>query len=177
LTVKVFDYNRLQVTLFLAGPSGSRLDEIRSRLDPVMAARIGSHVTVLRRVPDPDAVVTLLERAPRPRACRLKLGGVDRAPASDGGGVYLHIADPFGDLAHLRETLRPGCGGHPDAVQEFAHVTLVHPRTTTPDHRNKAWTALQDWEFVEDVTILAVSLIGETNRVWEQVASFDLDPV
>lgn len=170
-------YKRLQVTLFLPPSVGPRIDEVRSRWDPVMAARIASHVTVLRRVPDPDVVIELLQREPKLRTCRLGLAGVERAPASDGGGVYLQVDDPFSDLLELREALRPACGLDADAVQEFAHVTLVHPPTTTPVQRDRAWLALSGLALsAEGVAIPAVSLIGETDMGWAQIASFDLTP-
>jgi hypothetical protein len=172
--VEISGYNRLQVTLFLPRPIGPRIDEIRSTWDPTMATRITSHVTVLRRVPDPEAVVDALERASMPGACRLRLAGVDRAPTSEGGGIYLRVDDPFSDLMELRNILRPACDGGVDAIQEFAHVTLLHPRTRTPEQRDRAWVILCDSTLVEDVMIQAVSLIGETDRGWAQIASFDL---
>lgn len=167
-------YHRIQATLFVPPPAGPRIDEIRSNWDPVMATRIRSHITVLRRVTDLDAVAVALSGERPPRACRVKIGGVHRADPTRTGGIYLAVEDLHGDLDQLRVVLRAACGSDADAVQDLAHVTLVHPRTTTPEHRGQAWEALRSCELTEEVAIRSLDLIGEGDEGWSVISSFIL---
>jgi hypothetical protein len=167
-------YGRHQVTMFVPGPVGSVLDELRQRWDAVMAGRIHAHVTVLRRVARPDVTITALRDNDGLRACRARLGPVRRAEPAHGGGVFVEVLDPFGDLARLRSALADFVADDPEAVQLHPHVTLAHPRTVPPGRLGTAWEELRQERLDADFVLDRLTLIGETEDGWSAVSSVEL---
>ncbi len=109
---------------------GALVNEIRERFDPVMAARIDPHITLVHEVVDHDRadelVAAVAARAPfTVQLTRAELWGPARY------GIFLDVDDPDGVLgalyAALRDVETPGWA----RVEYRPHVTLVHGRTVT----------------------------------------------
>jgi hypothetical protein len=119
---------RHHATLFVEGPAKKRIEGLRQQWDPVMAAQIGAHVTLIYPWEAPDASemtrrVTAAAAYRRPfrlRVNELRHGGT---PAN---GVWLSVDDVDGAYGAIRRAvLTP-----PFTVGDVApHVTIVHPRT------------------------------------------------
>ena len=167
-------YKRMQATLFVSSEAGLLIDEIRAQWDPTMAARIHAHATVMRRVTDPDTIVRLLANATTTRTCRLSVGGPRWAEPREESGIYLAVRDPYGDLAALRAAIAPAAAAEA-GTEAFPHVTLLHPRTTSPEQRARAWESLRLSSLSFDVEIAVLSLVAETDDGWNEIASFSLD--
>src|SRR3954447_20186694 len=167
-------YRRHQVTMFIPEPIRSVLDELRQQWDAVMAARIHAHVTVLRRVPRPEVMITALRDDDGLRACRVRLGPVRRAEPAHGGGIFVEVLDPFGDLALLRSALAGSVAEDPGAVQMHPHVTLAHPRTVPSGRLATAWEELRQEQLNADFVLDRLTLIGETEHGWSAISSVEL---
>lgn len=118
-----------------------RVARERRLWDPVMAAAVPPHVTVV--YPEELADVDLLrQRAADVGATfgRFSLSAL-RVVAEDGGagGVLLSMDDPSGTWRALRDVLLAPPATARDAVP---HLTIAHPRTTGLGPR--AWAALRD---------------------------------
>lgn len=150
---------RTQLTAFVPAPARAGVDEVRRRWDPVMAARIGAHLTVLRSLPDPQVVSASLAEAP-PGIVRLRLSRAAHVTPLAAGGIFLAVEDEHGDWATLCQVLRRSLG--PDADLSLPHVTLLHPRTTSLAQRERAWEVLSRWEPDLRVAISEVAVIRET---------------
>jgi 2'-5' RNA ligase len=156
---------RQQLTAFLDPPLADRLDEIRQQHDPVMAARIRPHFTVLYEVPDLDAVIEQLAGA---RTLRMRLAGVRRWPPPD-DGLFLGLTDPHGDLTRLRAALGIDHPGHYEP-----HVTLMHPATTGATDRNAAWAMLRGLHFDLPIEVTGLSVIGWDDSGWHELQRLEL---
>jgi hypothetical protein len=156
---------RQQLTAFLESPVADRVDTIRQRHDPIMAARIRPHFTVVYQVPIIDAVTDSLAGA---RALRMRLADVRRWPPPD-DGLFLGVTDLDGDLARLRADL-----GVDDQGRYEPHVTLMHPATTAVDDRNAAWPKLRDLRFDEPIEVTALSVIGLNGNSWRELRRVEL---
>jgi 2'-5' RNA ligase len=114
-------------TIFVPAAAAGWIAGARRRWDPVMAARIAAHVTLIYPEEAP-AVSLLAERLEGAAAAavpfRLRIGGIARDAS---GGVYVSVEDVDGGYCRLREdVLRP-----PFRPLAFApHVTIAHPRTS-----------------------------------------------
>ncbi|WP_425509545.1 2'-5' RNA ligase family protein [Xanthomonas maliensis] len=116
--------SRRQLTLFVQEPGKSRLDALRSSLDPVQASLISAHVTLCREDEieklDPAAVFSKVESWAQ-GALRLAFG-VPRA--FNGHGVLLPCVHGSDEFHRLRQWLLEDQGTREHA----AHLTLAHPR-------------------------------------------------
>ncbi|HEY0697304.1 MAG TPA: 2'-5' RNA ligase family protein, partial [Micromonospora sp.] len=114
-------------------PTGPGIDVVRRwrhAWDPVMAAVVPAHVTVAYPEETVDEEL-LLRRAQRCVGTvgpfRLRLGEVFAADAGR-GGVFLAVHDVDGAWAGLRRRLLAA----PMTPVDFpAHLTIVHPRTSS----------------------------------------------
>jgi 2'-5' RNA ligase len=117
------------VTLFLPREVAEPIEAMRREWDPVMAAQIAAHVTVVypEEAPLGDLLVERLRAAsPATLPFRLRLAGVGCFQAPE-GGVYVGVEHLDGGYRELRDSvLRP-----PFRASAFAPpITLVHPRTS-----------------------------------------------
>ena len=158
----------------LAGDDGQTIEAVRRAWDPVMADRIGPHVTIVHDVIDAD------------RACRVLDAVADELPAfsiafagtacwaSPPIGVYLHVVDLDGGVAALRARLAqleaPGWTGAPYEP----HVTLVHPKWIEPGTADAAWAALRRYDIEATVTIDAVATVKLGDERWDTIATHRL---
>jgi len=143
----------------------------RRERDPMMAARIGAHITVVypEEAPDVDLLVERV-RAARPTVppFRLRLGGTacfERAKS----GVYLDVDDLDGGYRKLREdVLRPPF--HPVAFPP--HVTIVHPRTS-PRGRD-FWDTGGYRREAQEFTAAEVTITAFDGTAWVALTKFAL---
>jgi 2'-5' RNA ligase len=149
---------RQAIVVTLSAPAAALVDEIRFRFDPVMAARIDAHLTLVHDVTDRERAPELLRRATDREPFRVRLTHTDRWGPSR-YGAYLHVDDPDGAVRDLYETVAPLEAPGWARVAYRPHVTLVHGRTVTEEQAEAAWRALDgfvaDWEVgVESVDVI-----------------------
>jgi 2'-5' RNA ligase len=140
---------RQAIVVTLPAPAAALVDEIRLRLDPVMAARIDAHLTLVHDVTDGARAPELLRRATAREPFRVRLTRTDRWGPSR-YGAYLHVDDPDGAVRDLYEAVAPLEAPGWARVGFRPHVTLVHGRTVTEEQAEAAWRELDgfvaDWE-------------------------------
>lgn len=146
--------------MVVGGAVGKRLDELRRRWDPVMAARIPVHLTLVHDVVDHAAAARRVET----------LGGATgavsvtlNAPAlwaeTPTYGVYLGIDDPAGAVAELHRQLADLEAPRWARVPYRPHVTLVHGRTVDPGLAEPAWRSLRQELFDVNVQLVAIDVM------------------
>jgi len=116
--------SRRQLTLFVAGPWSSRLEDLRRVLDPVQASLIAAHVTLCREDEleqlDLQSVIARAE-AWAHGPLNLSFGPPQRF---NGHGVLLQCQQGRTQFDSLRRWLLQD----PNAREHAAHLTLAHPR-------------------------------------------------
>ena len=165
---------RRAVVLFLPPPVQSLVDDIRTRWDPVMTARIGAHVTLIHDVVDHSQAAQLVAdaaAAAQPFPIRLVRAGRWGKSAY---GIYLDVEDPTGGIAALHDRLR--ALEHPAwaRVPFRAHATLVHGRTVDAAAANRAWVELAGFDPGWDVDVAAIDVIELAEPLWRTVARHEL---
>jgi len=145
----------------IVGPLGARIDELRRRWDPRMAARIESHVTVLYETPPPVDLERLV-RATAP--LRLRAGAVERWSAEP--GIYVAVFDPSDDLRRFR-TIALGT----DDPAYRPHITLLHrDSVTSPRQADEAWAALRGERLDTDFVVSELVVHEEIGGGWREAA-------
>jgi mutator protein MutT len=120
---------RRHLTIVLPeSPFVAEIEALRRRWDPVMAAEVPAHVSVVYPEETADEAA-LLDRmrneAAQLRAFPVDVRGVERA--EEGRGVFLNATDRTGALTNLRRRLL----APPNSASGYPlHVTIVHPRTS-----------------------------------------------
>jgi 2'-5' RNA ligase len=158
-------------TILLAGAAVERIEAVRRRWDPVMAAQIEAHVTLVYPREAPD-VGLLLERladacaGTRPFALRLGELGCFGRPE---GGVYVGVEDPDGACGRLRAAVLRSPF---QSVSFPLHVTLVHPRTS-PRGR-ELWERGEPLAFAGEFAVDQVAVTAFDGAAWRAVARFAL---
>lgn len=166
---------RRHLTILLAGPSATLLESLRQTWDPVMAAVVPAHVTLLY----PEEALIRLPAGPAPSPeipdgrparkrilerrqveeliagtapFRLRLGAVITLDEGR-GGVFVAVQDLDGAWAHLRHRLLgPAPGTEPGLTSGFPpHATIVHPRTSS--RGPECWEALRGRSLSGEFTI------------------------
>ena len=161
---------KLQLTAFLPPPLRSQLEIVRRRWDPEMAERIGPHFTVCHVVPGGDDWENRVDSLHASGPLRVRIGGV-RNWGAPTGGIYLNV-DDFDEtvsLARRRLSVEEAPG-----VEYLPHVTLTHPRTTSPDMAVAAWDELDGWTLNEFVSIDAVDVIEYDGLAWRTIRQVSL---
>jgi RimJ/RimL family protein N-acetyltransferase len=156
--------------IFLPPDVAAGVEAARREWDPVMAAQIAAHVTLVypREAPVVDLLVERLRLAAATTPpFRLRFGTLGDAAHPD-DGAYLHVDDVDGGYAAIRQrVLQP-----PFQVATFVpHVTLVHPRTSarSPEFWMVAGGRYQTGEFTaRDIALTAFD--GTRWIVLEQLA-------
>ena len=156
------------IVVHLPAPTAALVDEVRRRFDPVMAARIDAHITLVHDVVDHERVPELVRRASDREPFHVRLTHADRWGPSH-FGAYLHVDDPDGAVHSLHEAVAeleaPGwarAGYRP-------HVTLVHGRTVSEEEADQAWRALDGFVAGWEVTVEAVDVIELIEPRWRLV--------
>jgi mutator protein MutT len=149
---------RRHVLFLLTGEVAVRLQALRSEWDPVMAARIPPHVSLVYPEETVDEPL-LLDRVTRAAAETapfvISLADLE---SSDTGGVWFPVSDPSDGWATLRSTiLAPPF--RPLPVEP--HATVVHPRTS--DRGKEATTELAGTR-IDGSVHLGEMLFTETSK-------------
>ncbi|MDX2037043.1 MAG: hypothetical protein SFX72_10355 [Isosphaeraceae bacterium] len=160
---------RTQVTLFVEPPWGPVLDELRAVLDPVQAALISAHVTLLREDEFADvAADVILHRAGAWAAGPLVLG-FGRPQRFEGHGVLLPCERGAEGFRGLRRWLLPDR----DVREHAAHLTLAHPRN--PRSTGNTDEAIESLPQVLELEFTTASLIEQVGREpWRIIQSVRL---
>ena len=144
------------------------VNEIRQPFDPVMAARIDPHITLVHEVIDhvrAEELVGAVADSARftVQLTRAELWGPARY------GIFLDVDDPGGVLGALYEALRdvetPGWA----RVEYRPHVTLVHGRTVTEDEAERAWAALDGFVAGWQVEVDSIDVIELVEPRWQLI--------
>jgi hypothetical protein len=170
--------DRFQLTAFVTGRLADEVNAIRAEHDPVMAAAIAAHVTVLYDSAGPDLLEGLLHRATSSlRPFRLQVSEPRCWESDPGRGIYMNVTDADSCLTAIRGALSAGLPAGAGSPEYGAHVTLVHPRTVSPERANAAWQALRSWEPTDaDWLVTALDLIERTSAGWTSVLCSSLRP-
>ncbi len=135
-----------------------------------MTERIGAHFTVCHVVPGGDDWEARVDSLQASGPLQVRIGGVRNwgAPA---GGIYLSVDDFAETVDGARRRLSVE---EPPGVVFVPHVTLTHPRTTSPDVAAAAWDELDGWTLDEFVSIDAVDVIEYDGLAWRTVRQVSL---
>jgi 2'-5' RNA ligase len=166
---------RQAVVVRLPAPTAALVDEIRRRFDPIMAARIDAHVTLVHDVADPGRVAELVGRAVDREPFRVRLTHADRWGPSR-YGAYLHVDDHDGAVRGLHEAVAELESPAWARVEYRPHVTLVHGRTVSEEEAELAWRALDGFVAGWELTVDAVDVIELIEPRWRLVARHPLRP-
>ena len=159
---------RQAIVVHLPAPIAALVDEIRRRFDPVMAARIDPHVTLVHDVTDRGRAAELVGRAVDREPFRVRLTHADRWGPSR-FGAYLHVDDPDGAVRGLHETVAElespawARGGF------RPHVTLVNGRTVSEEEAEAAWRVLDGFVAGWELTVGAVDILELVEPRWRLV--------
>jgi 2'-5' RNA ligase len=159
------------LTIFVPSPAAEPIEAVRRRWDPVMAAQIAAHVTVVypREAPRVELLAERVRAASRLiRPFRLRLGAVACFERPE-DGVYVAVEDVEGGYRRLREqVLRP-----PFRPVEFPpHVTLVHPRTSAQGRH--CWNDRDGQRHDQEFTVHETAVTGFDGRRWVVLMTFTL---
>lgn len=164
---------RRAIVLFVPPPVDAHIDEIRHRFDPVMAGRIGAHITLVHDVADlgmaRELITVAADRAPFP----VRLTHADRWGPSR-YGVFLHVDDHAGGIAALHRQVADLEAPAWARVAYRPHVTLVHGRTVTEGQADAAWSALDGFEAGWEVDVAGVDLVELVEPRWRTIERFEL---
>ena len=150
-------YRDHHAAIFLPPNVSDAIEAARRKWDPVMAAQILAHVTLIypQESPVVDQLVECVRAGARAtQPFTLQLGGFACFEHPE-GGVCLEVEDIGEDYQRFRErSLEP----HLHRVAFSPHVTLVHPRTSSRgrefwDHGR--WQPERQEFSVEEVVITA----------------------
>jgi len=154
--------NRRIAIAELTGRPRERVDELRRRWDPQMAATVESHVTVIDEPAD-LARVSAVAGAMAP--LRLRISRTARWIAPD-PGVFLVVDDPHGDLRRYREAVLGA-----ERATYRAHVTLLHrDSVSSAEQLAEAWASLGDLDLDEDLIVTELVVYDLEDGVWREVA-------
>ena len=144
------------------------------RWDPVMRARIGSHITLIHDVTDHVRATDLVAAAASSTApFAVRLGRVDRWGPS-AWGIYLHVDDASGGVASLHAQLASLEEPRWARATFRAHVTLVHGRTVESAAAEQAWAELDGFDPGWVVEIGAIDIVELREPAWRTVERFEL---
>jgi 2'-5' RNA ligase len=122
--------SRHHAMLFPRGPQLDEVEALRRVWDPVMAAKIPAHITLV--YPDEHSGLEALRQRVN-TVCRqssvfqVRFGGFRAFPPPDDGCVYLEVVDVESRLAALRrQVIEPPF----DPIDFPFHLTVIHPRTS-----------------------------------------------
>jgi 2'-5' RNA ligase len=152
----------------LRAPTAALVDEIRCRFDPIMAARIDAHLTLVHDVTDRGRVAEVVGRAVDREPFDVRLTHADRWGPSR-FGAYLHVDDPDSAVRDLHEAIAELESPAWARVEYRPHVTLVHGRTVSEEEAEVAWHALEGFVAGWDLPVDAVDVIELVEPRWRLV--------
>ncbi len=160
---------RRQLSLFVPPHTSTKLEELRSLLDPVQQSLIPAHVTLCREDELADlSGDQLQERLRRAwvKPLTLRFG---RPEAFASHGILLHCVDGEQEFHQLRELLL----GTTMARLHRPHITLAHPRNPRAPGNSLANTSRLPVDLV--VTFDTVSWIEQVgHQPWKLLEVFSL---
>ena len=162
------DTARQAIVVHLPAPTAALVDEVRCRFDPIMAARIDAHITLVHDVVDRGRVPELIRQATDREAFRVRLTHADRWGPSR-FGAYLHVDDPDGAVHRLHEAVAELEAPAWARASYRPHVTLVHGRTVSEEEAEEAWRALDGFVAGWELTVEAVDVIELIEPRWRLV--------
>lgn len=166
--------HRRAVVLFPSSDELAELEAVRRRWDPVMAARIAAHVTLVHDVTDRRRCDELLAAAARATApIEMTLTTTARWGAST-RGIYLAIERHDDGIDTLHDALAPVEDARWLRFGYRPHVTVVHARYTDPATADAAWAELADWSPNVRVRVDRVAVIEMHDTGWATVAEVPL---
>ena len=146
----------------LTGPLRDHVDELRRRWDPLQAASVESHVTVIDEPADLERLGAVATSTP---PLRLRVSRSARWIAPD-PGVFLVVDDPHGDLRRFREAVLGA-----ERATYRAHVTLLHRDSIySPEQLAEAWAALGDLALDQDLIVQELVVYDQDGGEWREVA-------
>lgn len=152
--------NRRAVVLPIPEPAATGIDLLRREWDPVMAGRIGPHLTLVHDVVDHGRAQGLVvETASVTAPIGVTLRGTGRWAETSAYGVFLEVVDPVGALVALHGRLAELETPRWARVGYRPHVTLVHGRTVDPARAEPAWQALGDLRLGWDVVLTELEVL------------------
>jgi 2'-5' RNA ligase superfamily protein len=161
---------RSQLTLFILGEIGERIDRIRKIVDPIQAALIAPHLTLCREDELQGITPAMISaRLSGQVMISLQFG---RPEISDGHGLLLRCVSREEQFAQLRRQLL-GI----DARPLGPHITLAHPRNPRSVGNS---LGVVDLEFPLEIRFARVTLIEQEipGQAWTRVTEFALaEPV
>jgi hypothetical protein len=165
---------RRHLTILLAESDVTdAIERLRRRWDPVMAAIIPAHVTVV--YPEEVSDEALLMSRVEPELANLRSFPLDIRGVfcEDGGrgGVFLRAHDRVGTLTAMRQGLLAA----PFTPTAFRyHATIVHPRTS--DRGPEALAAMAHSPVVGSVIVSELCFTSTSSTAQEVIHRFELAP-
>ena len=157
------DLTNHHATIFVAPKVAEAIEPVRHEWDPIMAAQIAAHVTLVypQEAPLVDLLVERVRLASAHAApFRLRLGGLAYFGSPE-GGVYVEVEDVDEGYRQLRaDVLRPPF----NPVAFPPHVTLIHPRTSAQGRA--FWEQAQYQRPRLEFTTEAVTITGFDGTKW-----------
>jgi hypothetical protein len=167
----VTTFERHHATLFVEGPTRERIESLRLRWDPVMASQIAAHVTLIYpwEAPDADLMIRRVAAAgARHRPFRLRVDELHHEGTTP-NGVWFSVADIDDGYAELRDVILVPPFSAGDVP---AHVTIVHPRTST--RGGDAWRALGEMTIASEFWIDSIAITAWDGRTWPTIEATPL---
>lgn len=141
---------------------GARIDALRARWDPRMAARIESHISVIYEM---TGLAQLRRAVAATRPLRVRLTEARRW-TTDAGGIFVGVEDPYGDLKKFREAAL-GAAAEPYAP----HVTILHRDSVgSVAQVDEAWAALEGTKLDAPFTVRELVVYEELDAAWHSAA-------
>jgi 2'-5' RNA ligase len=161
--------SRIQLSLFVAGPTAAVLESARCTLDPVQSNLIPAHVTLCRE----DELASLENGALLSRLADLPVDQVTlhfgRPEAFHEHGILLPCIAGEEEFIAVREHILGSCS----IRHQSPHITLAHPRNPKAPGNSLVKAS----ELPETITIVfsRIHLIEQTGTSrWRVVGTFDL---
>lgn len=161
---------RHHATAFLPSAAAIEIESLRRKWDPVMAAQIPVHFTLV--YPEETADPEELQRTTGLTCSDTEPLIVSIGPAFYVGqpadGVFFSIVDIDGSIERFRERTVPKAR----AVDFPSHLTVVHPRTS--DRGEAAWAELAVAQVVGTFVIQEVAITAFDGVRWRTIREYPL---
>jgi 2'-5' RNA ligase superfamily len=161
---------RHHATAFLGLPASHPMEELRRTWDPEMARQIAAHVTLIypEEIADPALLTAQAAHAADHTGPFTIMVEAPFHSGSPADGIFMHVSDPDQGIARFRATAMPA----DHAIDFPAHITLVHPRTSSRGMR--AWADLADVRFDARITIAEVAVTAYDGDRWLSLQTIPL---
>jgi len=151
-------------------PALREVEAVRRRWDPVMAARIAAHVTIVHDVTDHDRADAALRAAAASTApIELTLTRAAHWGAT-ARGVYLAVEPHDRGIDSLHRALVDVEDPRWLRIGYRPHLTVVHPRYVAEDEAARSWAELSGWTPRRRVRVERVAVVEMDADGWKTVA-------